>query len=101
MEKRKRKEVNVLKNDILVSVIMPTYNTPEEYLKTALQDDTLEIKKLEVSDQTFYYVERPYSTEDGIEGMVIDGVLDGGDKFVCMILDTPKDSQFNLEEIIK
>lgn len=75
--------------------------TPEEYLKTALQDDTLEIKKLEVSDQTFYYVERPYSTEDGIEGMVIDGVLDGGDKFVCMILDIPKDSQFNLEEIIK
>lgn len=37
MEKRKRKEVNVLKNDILVSVIMPTYNTPEEYLKKSVE----------------------------------------------------------------
>ena len=37
MEKRKRKEVNVLKNDILVSVIMPTYNTPEEYLKKSIE----------------------------------------------------------------
>ena len=29
--------MNVLKNDILVSVIMPTYNTPEEYLKKSIE----------------------------------------------------------------
>ena len=37
MEKRKRKEVKVLKDNIIVSVIMPTYNTPEEYLKKAIE----------------------------------------------------------------
>lgn len=37
MEKRKKKEVNTLENDVMVSVIMPTYNTPEEYLKKSIE----------------------------------------------------------------
>lgn len=37
MAKRKKKEVNVLKDKIMVSVIMPTYNTPEEYLKKSIE----------------------------------------------------------------
>ncbi len=37
MEKRKKKEVNILKNNVTVSVIMPTYNTPEEYLQKAIE----------------------------------------------------------------
>lgn len=75
--------------------------SPEEYLKAALQEDTLEIKEIEISNQTFYYAERPYSTEAGAEGVVIDGVFDAGDKYVCLFLDTPKDGQFDLKEIIK
>ena len=40
--------MNVLKNNILVSVIMPTYNTPEEYLKKSIES---------ILNQSYYNIE--------------------------------------------
>lgn len=75
--------------------------SPEEYLKYVLDNENLEIEKLNIGSNIFYYVERPYSTNTDIEGIVIDGVFNVGDHFVCIFIDTPKDDPIDLKEIIK
>ena len=74
---------------------------PEEYLKAVLQDDTLEIEELKIKDNIFYYVERPYSTNDDLRGIVIDGIFVTEDEYICILIDTPQDNQLDIENLIK
>ena len=74
---------------------------PEEYLKAVLQDDTLEIEELKIKDNIFYYVERPYNTNDDLKGIVIDGIFITEDEYICILIDTPQDNQLDIENLIK
>ena len=74
---------------------------PEEYLKAVLQDDTLEIEELKIKDNIFYYVERPYNTNDDLKGIVIDGIFITEDEYICILIDTTQDNQLDIENLIK
>ena len=74
----------------------------EEYLKMGLGEDAVEIKKLEINDYNFYYVEQKYT--DLYNNKTYNSntyALDLGEKFLCIIIDKPEDVELKVEEILK
>lgn len=75
--------------------------TAKEYIENALQGQEAEIKEIEIANYEFTYVDQPYtSTSNGGEYIVSTYVLDAGDRFICIILDSPNDDALDLNEII-
>ena len=75
--------------------------TAKEYIENALQGQEAEIKEIEIANYEFTYVDQPYtSTSNGGEYIVSTYVLDAGDRFICIILDSPKNNALDLNEII-
>lgn len=75
--------------------------TPEEYLKMSLQDESIEVRKQEVSGHTFYVTEQTYEGEDGNTYVEQDYIYDAGDRFVCLVFDSLESDKINVGEIIK
>ena len=78
--------------------------TAEEYLTLALGDEAeeVEVEKTDVNGNEYYYVEQPYTSSYNDKNYVTSTyVLDSGDKFICIILDSPEDNQLNIDEIVK
>ena len=75
--------------------------TPEEYLKMSLQDESIEVRKKEVSGHTFYVTEQTYEGEDGNTYVEQDYIYDAGDRFVCLVFDSLESNKINVGEIIK
>ncbi len=75
--------------------------TVEEFLKASMDDDSIEIEEKEISGNTFYVVNRPYETEDGIKYIEQDYVYDAEDRFICIIFDSLESDSLKPEEIIK
>ena len=47
-------------------------------------------------------MEQPYTSSYNDKNYVTSTyVLDSGDKFICIILDSPEDNQLNIDEIVK
>ena len=67
-----------------------------------LGEDAVEIKKLEINDYNFYYVEQKYT--DSYNNKTYNSntyALDLGEKFLCIIIDKPEDVELKVEEILK
>lgn len=76
------------------------YNV-KEYLENALRGQEAEIKEIVIAGYEFTYVDQPYtSTSNGGEYIVSTYVLDAGDRFICIIIDSPNDDALDLNEII-
>ena len=75
--------------------------TPEEYLKIALHDANIEIKKKEISGHIFYVAEHSYKGQDENTYIEQDYLYDAGDRFICLVFDSLESNKINVGEIIK
>ena len=75
--------------------------TAEEYLKAALDNAEIEVKKQEISGHTFYMAEQTYEEDDGNSYVEADYVYDAGDRFICMIFDSLESDRIDVSQIIK
>ena len=75
--------------------------TAEEYLKAALNNESIEVNKQEISGHTFYTVEQSYDGEDGNTYVEADYIYDAGDRFICMVFDSLESDKIDVTEIIK
>ena len=75
--------------------------TPEEYLDNALDNTGEEILEENIYGHLIYYVSQKYiDSNDMSEYVMTSGVIDAGDRFICIILDSPNDDALDLNEII-
>lgn len=75
--------------------------TVEEFLKVSMDDENIEIQETEISGHTFYVVNRPYETGDGVKYVEQDFVYNAEDRFICIIFDSLESDPLKPEEIIK
>lgn len=77
--------------------------TPEEYIKNIiLQGKDGDIKSEKIKDNEFFYIEQEYTSEYNDKNYIsATYVLDTGDKFLCIGIDTPTEDTISLKDIIK
>lgn len=77
--------------------------TSEEYIKNIiLQGKDGDIKSEKIKDNEFFYIEQEYTSEYNDKNYIsATYVLDTGDKFLCIGIDTPTEDTISLKDIIK
>ena len=74
----------------------------DQFLKTSLGDENVEVTEKEVNGRTFYVVEQSYESEDGATTYISNAcVYEGENEYLCMIIDSPEMEQLRLEDIIR
>lgn len=78
--------------------------TAKQFLEEVAEesgDENAKIVEKEISEHTFYVLEREYESNDGSIYLEQDYIYDSGDEFVCIIFDNLKSDAMNPENIIK
>ncbi len=76
--------------------------TAEEYIKAALNDEEITVEENTYNGHTFYSAITEYTDSTNEREYTSNNlVFDAGDKFICIVFDTPAGDTINVEEVIQ
>lgn len=78
-----------------------TEYTAEEYLKMALEDEEVPVEEYTFNGHVFYAVTAQYQDLTGKTYITTNCVYDAGDRFICIMFDSPEEDTINIMDVIQ